>query len=93
MDNKGFSCVCHISYWSIEGYMCCLICNVDTSSQSLKSKICCIGHRHYMPTNHPWRKSRLHDGKLEVNPTPQSCSGDDTLEELENVHHVHLKVC
>ncbi|RVX13245.1 hypothetical protein CK203_018034 [Vitis vinifera] len=50
-----------LSGWSTKGYMACPVCNVDTSSQSLRSKICYMGHRRYMPTNHPWRKSRLHD--------------------------------
>ena len=70
--------------------MACLICNVDTSSQSLRIKICYMGHHRYMPTNHPWPKSRLHDGKLEMNPVPQIFYGDDTLEQLKNVDHVIL---
>ncbi|KAL6328778.1 hypothetical protein AAG906_003795 [Vitis piasezkii] len=45
-----------LSGWSTKGYMACPVCNVDTSSQSLRSKICYMGHRRYMPTNHPWRK-------------------------------------
>ncbi|RVX00750.1 hypothetical protein CK203_026403 [Vitis vinifera] len=79
-----------LSGWSTKGYMACPVCNVDTSSQSLRSKICYMGHRHYIQTKHPWRKSRLHDGKLEMNPAPQSFSGDDILQQLENVDHVIL---
>ena len=79
-----------LSGWSTKGYMACPVCNVDTSSQSLRIKICYMGYHHYVPTNHPWPKSRLHDGKLEMNPAPQSFSGDDILKQLENVDHVIL---
>ena len=42
-----------------------------------------MGHRRYLPSNHSWRKSRLHDGRKEERPTPRDFTGDDILEQLE----------
>ena len=49
-----------------------------------------MSHCRYMSANHPWHWSRLHDGKLKMNPTPQSFFGDDILEQFEKVDHVIL---
>ena len=41
-----------LSGWRTKGYKACPVCNVDTSSMRLKSKICYMGHRRYLPLTH-----------------------------------------
>ena len=50
-----------------------LICMRDKSSFGIRGKISFLGHRRYRPENHAWRRSRLHDGKIELG----SSSGDE----------------
>ena len=52
-----------ISGWSTKGYKVCPVCNEDTSSQPLRSKICCVGHRRHLPIRHARRSNTQHDGK------------------------------
>ncbi|KAL2492096.1 Uncharacterized protein Adt_27724 [Abeliophyllum distichum] len=77
----------NLSGWSTKGYKACPTCNENTSSQGIRSKICFMGHRRYLPPNHPWRKSKLHDGKWEIQPPPKKLSGDDILKQLEFVRY------
>ena len=51
--------------WSTKGYKTCPTCNEDISSQGIRSKICYMGHRRFLPFNHNWRRSRQHNGKVE----------------------------
>ena len=74
-----------LSCWSTKGYKACPTCNEDTSSQGIRSKICYMGHRRFLPLNHNWRRSRQHDGKPEHRPPPKILSGDDILEQLSHV--------
>jgi hypothetical protein len=77
----------NVSGWSTKGYKACPVCNENTSSHRLRSKICFMGHRRYLPLNHPWRKSKLHDGKWELRPPPKKLSGDDILKQLHAVRY------
>ena len=43
-----------MSGWSTKGYMACLTCNKDICSLGLRSKICYMGYRHFLPSNHSW---------------------------------------
>ncbi|KAA0032076.1 transposase [Cucumis melo var. makuwa] len=54
-----------LSGWSMKGYQACPTCKEDTSSFGIKGKISFMGHRHYLPSDHIWRRSRQHDGKPE----------------------------
>ena len=40
--------------WSTKGYKACPICNEDISSMGIRSKICYIGHRRFLPLGHSW---------------------------------------
>ncbi|KAA0050362.1 uncharacterized protein E6C27_scaffold88G00940 [Cucumis melo var. makuwa] len=39
-----------------------------------------MGHRRYLPQNHVWRRSRLHDGKVERKAPPVVMNGHEILE-------------
>ncbi|KAL5807332.1 hypothetical protein ACOSQ4_030065 [Xanthoceras sorbifolium] len=75
----------NLSGWSTKGYKACPICNEETSSQPLRSKICYMGHRRYLPSNHSWRKNKQHDGKYEMRFALKEYSGEDILKQLKRV--------
>ncbi|KAA0056223.1 uncharacterized protein E5676_scaffold460G00110 [Cucumis melo var. makuwa] len=55
-----------LSGWSTKGYQACPICKKDISSFGIRGKISFIGHRRYLPENRSWRRSKQHDGKLNI---------------------------
>ncbi|CAL1383444.1 unnamed protein product [Linum trigynum] len=76
----------NLSGWSTKGYLACPICNKDSSSHKLKSKIGYLGHRRFLPIQHRWRKDRKKfNGKQEMRPPPVFLSGYDILEQLAYV--------
>ena len=44
----------NLSGWSTKGYNACLVCNEDIPSMAIRSKICYIGHRRFLPLDHSW---------------------------------------
>ena len=76
----------NLSGWSTKGYKVCLVCNIETSSRKLNSKICYMGHRRYFQHGHSWRASREHDGDFEFDPALKEYSGDDILRQLEKIN-------
>ncbi|KAH7836189.1 hypothetical protein Vadar_033569 [Vaccinium darrowii] len=62
-----------MSGWSTKGYLTCPICNWDIISVSLRSKIGYLGARHYLPEHHVWRRSKLFNGKMRIEPDLWSC--------------------
>ena len=77
-----------MSGWSTKGYMACPTCNKDICSLGLRSKICYMGHRRFLPSSHSWRKSKKFNGKTEHGVAPIELSGDDILLQLENLNDV-----
>ncbi|XP_028097569.1 uncharacterized protein LOC114297356 [Camellia sinensis] len=71
-----------LSGWSTKGYLACPNCNMDASSQSLRSKIGYMGARRYLPENHIWRRSRLFNGEIENRSKPVELSGEQILEQI-----------
>ncbi|TYK21379.1 hypothetical protein E5676_scaffold609G00240 [Cucumis melo var. makuwa] len=43
------------------------------------------GHRRYLPENHVWRRSRLHDGKVERRVSSVVMNGHEILEQLDQL--------
>lgn len=43
-----------LSGWITKGYLACPICNKETPSKRLRSKICYMQHRRSLPHNHSW---------------------------------------
>ena len=77
----------NLAGWSTKGYKACPVCNEDTSSLGIRSKICYMGHRRFLPLDHGWRRSRQHDGKPEFRPPPRMFSSDEILQQLCCLKH------
>ncbi|KAA0051316.1 uncharacterized protein E6C27_scaffold55G00290 [Cucumis melo var. makuwa] len=67
---NDFSAYGDLSGWSTKGYQACLICMDDRSSFGIRGRISFMGHKRYLLENHRWRRSRLHDGKVEHRASP-----------------------
>ncbi|TYJ99654.1 uncharacterized protein E5676_scaffold562G00330 [Cucumis melo var. makuwa] len=69
-----------LSEWSTKGYQACLICIRDRSSLRIKGKISFMEHRRYLQGNHIWRRSKLHEGKVERRAPLVVMNGHEILE-------------
>ncbi|XP_019255076.1 PREDICTED: uncharacterized protein LOC109233657 [Nicotiana attenuata] len=79
----------NLSGWSTKGKFACPCCHKDTQSISLRSKLCYMGHRCFLPLDHPWHKNRrLFDGKVEKGVAPNPLTGDDVLMQLQGLGNV-----
>ncbi|XP_023882805.1 uncharacterized protein LOC111995129 [Quercus suber] len=61
-DYPGFG---NVSGWRTKGHHSCYTCNDEPYSEALESKIGFLNHRVYLPMEHRWRHSRLHNGLSE----------------------------
>ncbi|KAA0065572.1 uncharacterized protein E6C27_scaffold90G00100 [Cucumis melo var. makuwa] len=77
-----------LSGWSTKGYQACSIWMGDRSSFGIRGRISFMGHRRYLPQNHVWRRSRLHDGKVERKAPPVMLT---TFKEFRADCHRHFK--
>ncbi|CAL9006080.1 unnamed protein product [Prunus brigantina] len=71
----------------VKGYKACPICGDDTPSHRLKNghKICYIGHRKWLPINHPYRRQRAaFNGKPEYGTPPEPLTGEEVLHMVED---------
>ena len=57
----------------------------DKLSFEIRGKIAFMGHRRYLPNNHVWRRSKLHDGSLECKPPSVILNGHDILEQVDSL--------
>ncbi|XP_039146815.1 uncharacterized protein LOC120284059 [Dioscorea cayenensis subsp. rotundata] len=80
----------NLSEWSTKGYMACPVCNYQTCSHRLHSKLCYMGHRRHLPHDHIWRRSKKFDGKPNNEGCPIALSGDDILHQLEELQDTIL---
>lgn len=81
----------YLSEWSTKGKMACPTCNKETSFYSLKygRKICYMGHRHFLPIDHSWRRNKTaFNGKQEHRHTSKELSDDDLCKQLSYVNDV-----
>ena len=62
-------------------------------SRRLRHKLGYLGHRRYLPRNHPWRKSLDFDGETEDRDVLKKFTLQEVLEELEKVKDVVKDVC
>ncbi|XP_026450757.1 uncharacterized protein LOC113350866 [Papaver somniferum] len=80
----------NLSSWSTKGYKACPVCNYESSSQRLRSKIGYLGHRRFLPRGHSWRRSKQFNGKSDLRPPPKELNGYDIVNQLEEFKHVEL---
>ncbi|KAL3360808.1 hypothetical protein AABB24_013989 [Solanum stoloniferum] len=79
----------NLSGWSTKGKLACPCCYKDTQSISLRNKLCYMGHRRFLPMNHPWCKNRvLFDGKVEMGVAPSPLTGDEALMQIQELGNV-----
>ncbi|XP_060201915.1 uncharacterized protein LOC132630351 [Lycium barbarum] len=79
----------NLSGWSTKGKLACPCCHKDTQSVSLRNKLCYMGHRRFLPINHPWHRNRvLFDGKVEMGDAPSPLTGDEALMQLQDLGNV-----
>ena len=74
-----------LSGHSTRGYHACVPCDVDPCSEPLKNKIGFVGHRRFLPTNHPYRRSKLFNGKAESRGKPRKFTNKEVVDNLEKL--------
>ncbi|XP_060183024.1 uncharacterized protein LOC132612978 [Lycium barbarum] len=91
---SDFPALAMLSGWSTKGKWACPTCNYNTCSQYLKHsrKMCYLGHRAFLPPDHPFRRDKKSlDGKEEHKAAPTPLSGIEVLEELREFNNVFGK--
>ncbi|CAN1159515.1 hypothetical protein LINPERHAP2_LOCUS22757 [Linum perenne] len=86
----------NLSGWSTKGKLACPVCNIDTVSQWLYNggKHCYMGHRRWLSNGHRWRgEAHLFDGTKERSPPPRTFSGNDLLDQVQDLDGIHLTKC
>ncbi|XP_060202370.1 uncharacterized protein LOC132630789 [Lycium barbarum] len=79
----------NLSGWSTKGKLACPCCHKDKQTVSLRNKLGYMGHRRFLPINHPWRRNRvLFDGKVEMGAAPSPLTGDEALMQLQDLGNV-----
>ncbi|XP_019261555.1 PREDICTED: uncharacterized protein LOC109239441 [Nicotiana attenuata] len=91
---SDFLALAMLSGWSTKGRLACPTCNYDTCSRYLKHshKTCYLGHRRFLPLDHPSRKDKKSfDGNEEHRQAPTPLSGVEMFEELREFNNVFGK--
>ncbi|KAG8365793.1 hypothetical protein BUALT_Bualt17G0008800 [Buddleja alternifolia] len=84
---NDFLALSNLLGWTTKGYVACPCCLYETDSKRIRSKICYMGHRRYLDDDHPFRKSKLFDGKIETRTKPREWTGVELLSHLNNLEH------
>jgi hypothetical protein len=72
-----------------KGYFSYVRCDKDPCSRRLKNKICYTGHRHFLPTDHPWRRKRVDFyGTVENREKPWKFTHVELKQQLDKVKDV-----
>ncbi|XP_026413256.1 uncharacterized protein LOC113309041 isoform X2 [Papaver somniferum] len=82
---NDFPAYANLSGWSTKGYLACPMCNDDPPSRKLRSKIGYLCHRRFLNPGHTWRDSRLHDGHKEKRDPPEEKTGEQLLQQMQNL--------
>ncbi|XP_030936566.1 uncharacterized protein LOC115961784 [Quercus lobata] len=86
-DYPGFG---NVSGWRIKGYHSCYTCNDEPYSEALESKIEFINHRVYLPMEHRWRHSQLHNGLSEKRKRSLELQVGKIQEQLDRMPNIIL---
>ena len=70
---------------STRGFFACVHCDEEPCYESLKNKIGYIGHRRFLRTDHPYRRSKLFNGKVEERGPPRKFTVEEIKEKVERV--------
>lgn len=88
---NDFPALAYLYGWSTGGRYACPSCGPATKSFYLKKgkKMCYMGHRRWLPTNHKYRRQRMQfDGSVENGLAPEKMSGTTVLKMLEGKEFV-----
>jgi len=81
-----------LSSWSTKGYIACPSCVDSTHSYMFGGKICCVGHRRWLPCNHPYcAQGHLFDGTEEFRDAPVAVDGIKISVQQDRVGYVYEK--
>ncbi|KAL6578540.1 hypothetical protein OROMI_008756 [Orobanche minor] len=72
----------------LDGYMGCPICGDETVGKYLSHsrKMCYLGHRRYLPRNHPYRRQKsAFNGEQELGQARPPLSGEEVLSQQERI--------
>jgi hypothetical protein len=78
----------NLSGWSTHGRKACSCCRHETQSTWLTygRKWCFMGHRRWLPPDHPWRRNkRRFKGAQELSGPPEVPDGDEIIRQLDGV--------
>jgi hypothetical protein len=73
-DSLGYATM---SGHSTKGYFACVYCDENPCYESLKNKIGYIGHRRLLDKDHPYRRSKLFNGKAEKRDPPRESTPEE----------------
>lgn len=79
----------NLSGCRVKGYNACPICGENTCAKRLKHsrKMSFIGHRRFLPENHPYRRQKkAFDGKQDFNIAPRPLSGRDISKTVNKIN-------
>ncbi|XP_021756658.1 uncharacterized protein LOC110721778 isoform X1 [Chenopodium quinoa] len=89
---NDFPAYAMLSGWITRGYKACPSCAHSTHSYYFGGKICYLGHRKWLPLDHPYRsQAHLFNGTQEHDVAPVPTSGEDILKEQERINYVYGK--
>ena len=80
----------NLSGCTIKGFDACPICGEETYSHRLMhgNKHSYIGHRIFLPLNHPFRKQKkAFNGEQEFNLPPTQLTGEEILRKVDMIHN------
>ncbi|RVW11754.1 hypothetical protein CK203_089799 [Vitis vinifera] len=80
----------NLSGCTVKGYHACPICGEETNSHWLKhgNKNSYIGHRRFLPCNHPFRKQKkAFNGEQEFRLPPKELTGDEIFTKVDMIHN------
>ena len=88
---NDFPAYAMLSGWSTKGKFACPYCHKDTDYLWLKhgKKFCYMGHRRFLPLDHPWRMNKMSfNNEEETREAPVPLSGQDVLDQYATFHQM-----
>jgi hypothetical protein len=70
------------------GYFACVHYDENPCSECQRNKIGFIGHRRFLPSDHPWRKNRSFNGHHENREQSRKFIADKLMARLDAVSYV-----
>src|SRR5262249_7218687 len=89
---NDFSAYGNLSRWSTKGKLTCPYCHKFTHSNSLRNKLCFMGHRRFLPASHSFHRNRIaFDGKVKHRVVPTPLTSDEALMQLQALGEVTFR--